>query len=130
ELLSLRHYLADKVTVNDVLGGVLQFKPSLPLHLQSTNGFQGSVPADLAWYVHRGLEKDPNKRYMSVKEMQYCLNRRAEGCIRVQCFSTLLKRMINEFGVATDRHPILMPTLVFGGGLAAIATMLYQVFSA
>jgi serine/threonine protein kinase len=130
ELLSLRHYLADKATVNDMLTGVIQQKTSLPLHLQKTNPFQGSVPADLAWYVHRGLEKDPNKRYMSVKEMQYCLVMRAEGCIRVQCLSTLLKRMINEFGRMADRYPILMPTLVFGGGLLAIVLVIRRVFFA
>jgi len=118
ELLCLRHYLADKKTLDDMLLGVVQTKA--PLATFGAHPHQTSVPADLGWFVNRGLAKLPEQRYQSVDEMIQRLNRRSEGLIPVQCPATLVKRTLGALNRFVDRHPTV--TLV-GVSLVALGVL-------
>jgi serine/threonine-protein kinase len=105
ELLYLKHYLKDvKQDVHAVLDAVKNMKP--PLHGPAVNGKR--IPAELDWYLERGLEKDISKRYQSIGEMTEELQRIIRGECRVQCRRTFMKRMIGKAGKFNDQHPILL----------------------
>jgi serine/threonine-protein kinase len=103
ELLSLRHPLADKNNIAEVLAGAINEKPRAAGFVSTPH--QPLVPADLSWFVDKGLQKDPSQRYPSVRAMIDRLDRRAEGDIPVQCPVTFMKRTVNELTRLIDRHP-------------------------
>jgi hypothetical protein len=93
-----------KQDVHAVLDAVKNMKP--PLHGPAVNGKR--IPAELDWYLERGLEKDISKRYQSIEEMTEELQRIIRGECRVQCRRTFMKRMIGEAGKFNDQHPIVL----------------------
>jgi serine/threonine-protein kinase len=106
ELLGLRHYLADRRTLADMLAGVVSYSPP---HLSfASYAHQPPPPADLAWFVKRGLEKDPAARFQSVADMIERLRRRADGDIPIQCPMTFARRATNLWARFIDRHPRLL----------------------
>ena len=64
ELLSLRHPHEDKQSLGDMLEAVKN--EPIPTLITWKHPHQPVVPADLAWYVHKGLAKDPAARYQTV----------------------------------------------------------------
>ncbi len=129
ELLSLQHYLADRTSVAETLRGTVDTEVPMAAYLKSS--MQGPVPADLAWFIHAGVDKDPTKRYPSVRAMLDRLDRRAEGDIPVECPMTFLRSLSNHFLHQLDRHPMLvlgatvMGVLVFLGSLGLAITTLF-----
>jgi serine/threonine protein kinase len=104
ELLTLRHYLPGHVTVGDMIAAVITKPHVHPGKVSSPH--QPQVPAELAWFVHNGLAKDPAARYQTTGEMLDALLRAMSGSFRAQCLVTLMKR-----GGATtlrfvDAHPM------------------------
>ncbi len=129
EFLHLEHYLRGRTEVRDVLEGVKSFSP--PLHRASFKGGQYQVPAELDWFLEKGFAKDPAQRYASVAEMTDEVQRIIRGECRVHCQRTFVKRMANEMGKATDKHPValIVGTAVFGSlFLAAIVKSLLVFF--
>ena len=112
EFLHLEHYLHGRTEVHDVLEGVKTFSP--PLHRASFKGGKYQVPAELDWFLEKGFAKDPAQRYASVAEMTDEVQRIIRGECRVHCQRTFVKRMANEMGRATDKHPF---ALIVGTGL-------------
>ena len=106
EFLHLEHYLHGRTEVRDVLEGVKTFMP--PLHRASFKGGQYQVPAELDWFLAKGFAKDPAQRYASVAEMTDEVQRIIRGECRVHCQRTFVKRMANEMGKATDKHPVAL----------------------
>src|SRR5262249_8680489 len=119
ELLGLIHPLAPKTTLNDTLAAVINEQPQKLVDLPQAH--QRRVPADLSWFVQKGLAKDPKDRYQSVVEMKQRLLRRAEGVIPVECGCTLVKRIASELGRLADRYPILVVNIM----LVASAVVLW-----
>ena len=117
EFLFLRHYLEGRTTLQAVLDGVLHQPVSIAA--RAAHG-QPVVPMDLRWFVHRGLQKDPDRRYPSVQAMLDRLDRRAEGIVPIQCHITLTKRLTGSWLRLVERHPMLF-TL---GMLAAVGGLL------
>ena len=67
ELLSLQHYLPGRTTIPAMLAAIAD-----DTHVNAssvTSSHQTPVPAELGWFLQRGLEKDPDARYQSVNEM-------------------------------------------------------------
>jgi serine/threonine-protein kinase len=104
ELLGLRHYLEDCTTVETVLEGVQHTEAPSPTFVHS--GHDSATPADLAWFVAKGLAKDPSARYQTVREMIERLDAREEGVIPIQCPITFTKRSNREVLRLLDRHPL------------------------
>lgn len=112
ELLYLRHPLAGKQSLEEVLAAVRTEEVNLELR---AHPHQPNVPAELGWFIRRGLEKDPAKRRHSVKEMIDVLDRRADGEICVDCPVTLMKSATMKSTRLIDAHPVvfMMMTTAF-----------------
>jgi serine/threonine-protein kinase len=118
ELLSLSHPLEGKQNLDELLAAVKD-EPVANL-ITWTHPHQSVVPADLAWFVHKGLAKDPAARYQSVAEMIDRLRRRKEGWIPIQCQITFSLRVANIVRSLILRHPLV---LTIGMLLTVIATI-------
>ena len=121
ELLGLKHYLDHCTTVEAVLDGVQHAHAPAPSFIPSPH--QPPAPMDLSWFVRKGLEKDPSRRYQSVRQMIERLDAREEGLIPIQCHVTLTKRTVRELLRFVDHHPMLFTAalsvfIVAGIGLA------------
>ncbi|QSQ23016.1 serine/threonine protein kinase [Pyxidicoccus parkwayensis] len=112
EFLFLKHYLDGRESLTDILEGVQKVVPAVDE--LSSNPHQSAVPAELSWFVSKGLKKDVAKRYQSVEEMIAALQSLLEGHIVVQCQRTLLKRGLHEALRFVDRHPV---AVIVGSGL-------------
>jgi serine/threonine-protein kinase len=104
EFLHLENYLHGRDELRQVLEGVQTVTP--PLHVATLKGGQYQVPPELDWFIARGMQKDREKRWSTVAEMEDELQRILRGECRVQCQRTLIKRMFGEVRKATDRHPV------------------------
>lgn len=116
ELLHLKHYLDGRETIEAVVEGVLTAQP--PLNVVSLGKGRDQVPAELDWFLERGLRKDKTQRWQTVSEMESELQRILRGECRVQCQRTFFKRMLSESRHSVDRHPILV--IVGTTGLASL----------
>ena len=90
EFLTLKPYLSTKSSMKEVLKAVIKEKPKFAMNVK--NKFQPSVPADLSHIIAKGLQKEPKKRYQSVREVQIVIDNIMAGHTPVQCPFTLTKR--------------------------------------
>jgi serine/threonine-protein kinase len=120
ELLTLRHYLADRKNARAMILGVLEQEPP--------STFQWRVPIELANFTARGLAKKPEERYQSVGEMIDRLQAIFEGQIQIRCHITLTKRVLNGFIRALDKHPnaifVGLVALLGAAGYTALRALL------
>jgi serine/threonine-protein kinase len=112
ELLFLRHYLHGRAAMVDILRGVETVVPDV--QELGTSQHQPAVPAELAWLVLKGFEKDPAKRYQSVEELMEALQEVQEGDIVVRCQRTMIKRYLHKVMSWVDSHP---KTVIIGSTL-------------
>ncbi|HEX3343536.1 MAG TPA: serine/threonine-protein kinase, partial [Polyangiaceae bacterium] len=122
ELLGLKHYLdehlSDTTTLEQVIHAV-QHAPA-PFVGFIASPHQLLVPAELAWFVHKGLKKDPAERFQSVKEMIDRLDARDDGVFPIQCPITLSKRSTRIVSRVVDRHPYVVSALVVLSALGGL----------
>jgi serine/threonine-protein kinase len=118
ELLCLRHPLANKQTLGEMLEGVKKETPPLAGLVHSPH--QTPAPMDLSWFLRKGLAKAPGDRFASATEMLARLSDRAEGTCPVNCHVTFMRMMTVGATRFVDRHPLLASLLFFSGVLAAI----------
>ncbi len=90
EFLTLKPYLSAKNSMKGVLKAVLQEKPKFAMNVRSK--YQPSVPADLSHILSKGLQKKPEKRYQTIREIQLIIDNIMSGHTPVQCPFTLTKR--------------------------------------
>jgi eukaryotic-like serine/threonine-protein kinase len=128
ELLTLRHPLADKRTLDDMLAGVI--REGIPAASFVNNPYQPAVPMDLTWIIRAGVAKDPKDRYANVAAMIARLERRAEGDIPVQCHITFLMRASRVFSTFLTRHPMVATFVLSGLLLGLIALLIARFWSA
>jgi eukaryotic-like serine/threonine-protein kinase len=131
EFIGLRHYLAGKTTLPEVLEGVQTVTPT---HTWSSDGKVGAlVPPEMQWYLGRGFEKKPEDRFKSVDEMISGLQQVIDGRFAVQCPRTLTKRVVLAVAQGIDSNPkVVMPliyttTTVF---VVSVGLMLINLISA
>ncbi len=113
EFLYLEHYLEGRSSIPDIIEGVKTVIP--PVQAIGRKPGQSSVPAELGWFVSRGFQKDPAKRWQSAREMIDELQAILQGRLRVQCSRTMAKRMLYEAVSVVDRAPM---TVILVSGLA------------
>jgi serine/threonine protein kinase len=104
ELLTLRHPLAEKPTLASVLLGVAT--EEVPFASFVKHPHQTPVPAELAWFIQSGVNKDPAQRFPSVAAMLERLRARNEGDFPVQCPITFSKRAARGGMKLVDKHPM------------------------
>jgi eukaryotic-like serine/threonine-protein kinase len=123
ELLTTRHYLAD-VSGSDAMLREVQRRP-VPFAGFARPPWQDAIPADLIWFVDKGVQKDPAARYQTAAEMLDRLARRAEGDIPVQCPYTFARRATNAAFRFVNRRSIaaLAALAVVGLGTVAAAAV-------
>ncbi|MFO0659128.1 MAG: serine/threonine-protein kinase [Polyangiaceae bacterium] len=115
ELLSLRFYLDHHQNVTDVLRAIVSEEPVSAIGMHHRYG----IPPEYTFYIRKGLEKDPAKRFQSVQEMIDALQQILDGAVPVQCPCTGLKRAGGAYGGFIDRHPIGgITAAVLVGGLS------------
>jgi len=118
EFLTLKHYLAERSTLASVLEGVVRHPAPFPPSVSHPH--QNAVPADLSWFVAKGLAKDPAERYQSVNEMLTRLHMRSDGYIPIQCHLTFAKRVTSIWVRFLEAHPVL---ITISMGLALIGVL-------
>jgi serine/threonine-protein kinase len=129
EFLYLRHYLEGRESLADVLEGVQKTMPDLLAPVKHVP--QAAVPAEFVWFLARGFEKDPARRYQSVEEMMDVLQGAMDGRIHVQCQRTLIKRGLHKMLRMVDEYPktvIVGSTLAVTLVLASVGNLLMALF--
>jgi serine/threonine protein kinase len=111
ELLALRHPFAEIQTLPEMLEAVKN--KTVPRALAV-----GNVPADLDWFLEKGLRKNAAERYQSVDEMIDRLRKRAAGDIPIQCPITFSMRMSTLARQALSKRPLLMSSAFLLGSVA------------
>jgi serine/threonine-protein kinase len=104
ELLVLQHYLPGRATVPEMLAAIAGDSHMMAAHVP--NPHQPPVPAELAWFLEKGLAKDPDRRFQSVTEMSERLELAMAGVFPVQCPLTLIKKLASAGLRFVDRHPV------------------------
>jgi serine/threonine-protein kinase len=105
EMLTLHHYLPGRKTVQEMLASVIKDRHQMAAH--TVHPHQPRVPAELAWFLEKGLEKDPRKRFQSVHLMTEEMQQILAGGFHVQCFVTFLKKGGGAAARFVDRHHFL-----------------------
>lgn len=105
EFLTLRHYLADRDTLQAMLFGVTSH--DAPLAVLEQNPHQPPVPMELRHFCRHAMAKNPAERYASVELMMLDLQLRLSGHFAVECPCTFTKRALTRTVHAFDRAPVL-----------------------
>ncbi len=108
ELVTLRHYLADKQTIGDILAGVMGCDVTTADVYAHPHPAQAGLPPELIYFALDGLAKEPAKRYPSATRMIELLQECLEGRIHIACTATMAKRFLREAARVVDRYPRLM----------------------
>jgi len=120
ELLALHHPHEHVKTLPEMLEAVRNEVAPMAYKI-ATDDAQGPVPADLSWFIEKGLRKDRTQRYQSVVEMIDRLQRRAEGDIPVQCVVTFSMQASTFLRKSLGRHPLLMSSAFLAGTVTTVA---------
>ncbi len=125
ELLTLQHPLEKKESLEAVLEGIAS--DPLPSVFAICGAGPDPVPAELAHFVVRGLEKDPAHRFQAVTDMLDRLRARATGEIPIQCPVTFMKSMTGRWTRFVDRNPTRALAVVSVGVLGVLASVVTSV---
>jgi serine/threonine-protein kinase len=87
------------------------------------------INAAYAHFLNRGLQRDPDKRWQSAREMLDELDNIQAGRCRVQCPITLTKRIAGETNLFIDRRPMQAFTAAVVASLAFVGMTAYTVMS-
>jgi serine/threonine-protein kinase len=128
EWLVLEHPLGDMKSVPQVLA-------SLVLGEYSAADLVGpaqsaGTPMEYVWIIYRGLQRDRDKRYQSVKELEEAIKGVMGGNIRVQCDITLAKSYAHRLVHWIDRHPKLYVSLFRAARFLLVAAVVAMVVAA
>lgn len=119
EMLSLRHYFGEKVSVDELLKAVISEEVSFErlLELASAHPHQVRPPVELLRWIETGLQKNPSHRYGSAETMIESLQDILEGRCEVHCQVTMTKRGLRELARMADQHPGAVLGVVYGAAL-------------
>jgi eukaryotic-like serine/threonine-protein kinase len=114
ELLTLRRYVREETNVYATLQEVLEGHERLDELGTWLHPTQPAVPAELRYFVRRGLHRDPAQRYQSAAETLLLLEQIRSGEIAVRCPVTMFKAGQHVVGKLADARPRLFLFLMFG----------------
>jgi serine/threonine-protein kinase len=123
ELLCLRHYLDDRQTLEDMLRGVSGEEFNRMLYMTRSAPGQSAPPPELLQFLFRAMQKKPEDRFQSAREMIDRLEGALDGRVYVQCPFTFTKRVAREAARFVDRHPFLAVATLFCAVLGVLASL-------
>ncbi|MEI7894760.1 MAG: serine/threonine-protein kinase [Myxococcales bacterium] len=125
ELLFLEHYLEHNWNVQQLLTSLA----SDPLDREwfRTRVMAGEVPAELGYFVVKGLHKERDRRFGSVEAMILELEEIMAGKVHVQCAVTALKRANHWMNRAIDRHKAGSVWTMLLAGLVTVGVLVVLV---
>jgi serine/threonine-protein kinase len=103
ELVTLKHYLDGRKSLQEVIDGVQTVLPAFP-SLAPKPG-EEAAPCELSWLFDKGLAKDPGKRFQSADAMIQQLQDVLDGRFEVQCSRTAMKRGLHAGLQGIDKYP-------------------------
>ncbi len=113
--LSLPHEHAD---LRELVSMVLTKPPTPPESLKHST--QGRVAREVSLMILRALEKDPAKRYPTVKALSADLQLYVQNQARPVCPHTQMKQVLFRLNRFMDDHPLVGGVLVYGWMLLPI----------
>jgi serine/threonine protein kinase len=93
-------------------------------------GVKHAAPCEYVRYAVKGLEKEPEKRFQSIAEMERGLQDILDGKIAPDCYITATKRAGHEFMQWIDRHPFGYLGVFILGILSVVATPVLLIWNA
>ena len=125
EFLFLEHYLEHNGNVQQLLTSLA----SGPLDREwfRTRVMAGEVPAELGYFVVKGLHKERDRRFASVEAMILELEEIMAGKVHVQCAVTALKRANHWMNRAIDRHKAGSVWTMLLAGLVTVGVLVVLV---
>jgi len=106
EFLSLEHYLGTPSNLAEILLGVADREAKLAYW--ATSPHQPRVPIELAYWLQKGLAKNPADRFPSVTAMREEFARVTDGRFDVVCPTTLSRRVFRAGMNSANRRPVLI----------------------
>jgi|JI10StandDraft_1071094.scaffolds.fasta_scaffold10916_3 serine/threonine protein kinase len=88
------------------------------------------VPAEYHHLIHRGLQRDPDRRWQSAGELIDELEAIQRGACRVQCPVTFSKRMVGGINRFLDRRRMAGAMIVLGSAVVALGAVVALVVQA
>jgi serine/threonine-protein kinase len=113
ELLGMRHYLADKQSLETLLAGVISEEFTF-FKFVGLSYPAGPPPSEYIHVFHKGLSKDPAQRFQSAGELIALIHAILEGKVPCQCPMTVTKRSYRELGRFVDRRPFVGVLVLLG----------------
>ncbi|HEY3666927.1 MAG TPA: serine/threonine-protein kinase [Polyangiaceae bacterium] len=123
EWLVLEHPLQGKNTITEVLAAIISEDYTKRALFEPAHS--AGVPMEYVWIAVRGLERDRERRFQSVTELEDAIKRVLDGHISVQCHVTFGKRAASNFTHWIDRHPLAYTALFAATTVAAVAGLAY-----
>ncbi len=121
ELVTLRHYLGERPSVEATLAAIVGEDVSIRRLLSDRHPHQAALPAELMYTVAKGLQKDPARRFQTAGEMIEELQDVLEGRAAVRCEVTLTKRHAPRDGALRRPAPAARDADAAGGaGLGGV----------
>ena len=123
ELMTGRHYLEDKTTLNAMLlevahGERTYWNLVVPM-------MRAGCPPEFAHFIQKGLQRDPAKRFQSAAEMSVKLKKVLAGYVRIQDHLTLAKRGGHGYLRAIDTFPVAV-TASMAAAVGVAAYLAYR----
>lgn len=122
EWLTLQHPLENVQTVPEVLAAIIS---GLDLDKVGERAVFAGVGGEWVQVIVRGLEKDRDKRFQSVAELEKAVRGVLDGKIPIQCHLTLTKRVVHEALHWVDRHPVVYLIAFYGTCLSLVLGLVY-----
>jgi eukaryotic-like serine/threonine-protein kinase len=119
EWLVLQHPLRDKQTVTEVLAAIIAQDYDVMRELGEP-AFKAGVPVEYLWIIRPGIERQRDRRYQSVSELEDRLKRVLDGKMPIQCHVTLVKRSAHAVLHWVDRNPNTFTMLLAASVLAVL----------
>jgi eukaryotic-like serine/threonine-protein kinase len=119
EMMSLRHYLDGKKSVNEVLAAVASVSDRNIVDWVADAVATGA-PMEYLHYIRKGVSANPADRHANAGEMANELEDILSGRIKMQCHISATKRLGHSLMHAIDRHPLVATVFVLLGVLSAL----------
>src|SRR5262249_39845871 len=112
----------ERKTVPEMLAAIVSDAHTNASRVTQTH--QTPVPAELGWFLERGLAKAPAERFQSTSEMVAHLYQVLGGRFAIQCPVTFMKRVGGSGVRFADRHPLV----AMAGAAMLVGLVAFAVF--
>lgn len=129
ELMSLRHYLDGKQSVQEVLISVASVGERNIVEWVALAVATGA-PMEYLHFIRHAVAPKPEERFANAGEMAEGLEDILSGRIKMQCHISATKRVAHMAMHAIDRHPLIATVLLIAGVVSAASGVGALLFAA